>query len=150
MSTHGHSYHDKNFLLKEVSELLYLTSLLNSQGLMSDRPGAGQWDEGSTSKKVLCLAEDLGCTYIHVKSLPGHLICYNHFLQWNRQLHEFIGYMYFCVLCQAVAKVHKWDHSDHIAWEFGASITLSSPLTKKDVLAILMGALWLRETRLRN
>ncbi len=29
-----------------VSELVYLTSLLNSQGLMSDGPGAGQWDEG--------------------------------------------------------------------------------------------------------
>ncbi len=32
-----------------VSELVYLVSLLNhgnSQGLMSDGPGAGQWDEG--------------------------------------------------------------------------------------------------------
>ncbi len=29
-----------------VSELVYLTSLLNSQGLMSDGPVAGQWDEG--------------------------------------------------------------------------------------------------------
>ncbi len=29
-----------------LSELVYLTSLLNSQGLMSDGFGAGQWDEG--------------------------------------------------------------------------------------------------------
>ncbi len=35
------------FIINEcVSELVYLTSLLNSQGLMSDRPGAGQWYEG--------------------------------------------------------------------------------------------------------
>ena len=31
--------------LEWVSELVYLTSLLNSQGLMSDRQGARQWDE---------------------------------------------------------------------------------------------------------
>ncbi len=29
-----------------VSELVYLTSLLNSQSLMSNEPGAGQWNEG--------------------------------------------------------------------------------------------------------
>ncbi len=29
-----------------VSELVYVMSLLNSQGLMSDGPGAGQWHEG--------------------------------------------------------------------------------------------------------
>ncbi len=29
-----------------VSEWVYLTSLLNSQGLMSEGPGAGQWNEG--------------------------------------------------------------------------------------------------------
>ena len=34
------------FRNKWVSELVYLTSLLNSQGLMSDGPGTGQWDEG--------------------------------------------------------------------------------------------------------
>ncbi len=34
------------FLFEWVSELVYLTSLLNSQGLMSDGPVAEQWDEG--------------------------------------------------------------------------------------------------------
>ncbi len=45
-----------------VSELVYLMSLLNSQGLMSDRPGAGQWDEGWKGPRH---------EWIHQVSIPG-------------------------------------------------------------------------------
>ena len=42
---------------KWVSELVYLTSLLNSQGFMSDGPGTGQWDEGWKAPRL----EYTGC-----------------------------------------------------------------------------------------
>ncbi len=41
-------------LVRREWESVYLTSLLNSQGVMSDGPGTGQWDEGRKGPRHEC------------------------------------------------------------------------------------------------